>query len=91
MIETTETKFLPNGTAQRGREIYETQLRDKLEPEHFGKYLVIDIETGQYEIDEDHLTAVHRLIANKSDGKRFGMRIGYRTIGRFGGRRFEPR
>lgn len=35
--------------AVRGREIYEKRLRHQLEPGNTGKFLVIDIETGEYE------------------------------------------
>ena len=69
---------------RRGREIYETRLRDKLEPEHIGKYLVIDIETGEYEMDEDGDAASLRAYKKKPDGARYGMRIGYRAWGHIG-------
>ena len=39
--------------ARRGREIYKQQLRSQLEPDNIGKFLVIDIETGEYEMDAD--------------------------------------
>lgn len=71
----------------RGKEIYEKQLRQKLEPENIGKFLVIDIETGEYELDDDHLTASLRAYDKKPDGARYGMRIGYRTSGTLGGKR----
>ena len=70
--------------AARGREIYEKQLRDKLEPEHTGKFLVIDIETGEYEIDEDDLAASKRASRKRPGGARYGMRIGYSTSGTIG-------
>jgi hypothetical protein len=71
----------------RGKEIYEKQLKSKLEPEHIGKFLVIDIETGEYEMDEDDLAASLRAYDKKPEGARFGMRIGYRTSGTLGGKR----
>ncbi len=63
--------------ATRGREIYEQQLRGLLEPENTGKFLVIDIETGEYEIDEDDMTASMRTYQKRPDGVRYGMRISY--------------
>ena len=60
----------------RGQEIYETQLRSKLEPANLGKFLVIDIETGEYEIDDDDLAASRRASRKHPSGARFGMRIG---------------
>ena len=43
---------LPHGSiAARGKEIYSHQFREKVESQHKGKFLTIDIETGAYEID----------------------------------------
>lgn len=67
--------------AARGTEIYETQLKSKMEPQHIGKYLVIDVETGEYEIDENGEAASRRAYEKKPDGLRFGMRIGHRAWG----------
>ena len=70
--------------AARGREIYEKHLRQKLEPENAGKYLVIDIETGEYEMDEDGETASLRAYRKHPEGVRYGMRIGHRAWGHIG-------
>ena len=77
----------PDEIVTRGKEIYEQQLRDKLEAQNIGKFLVIDVETGEYEMDEDDLAASLRAYDKKPEGARFGMRIGYRTSGTLGGKR----
>jgi hypothetical protein len=79
-----QTQYSSDEIARRGREIYETQLRAKLEPEHTGKYLVIDVDTGEYEMDEDGNMASQRAFQKKPDGVRYGMRIGHRAWGRLG-------
>ena len=43
--------YTSEDVAARGKEIYQLQLRDKVEPEHKGKFWSVDIETGDYEID----------------------------------------
>ena len=68
----------------RGKEIYEKQLRQKLEAQNLGKFLVIDIETGDYEMDEDDVTASRKASRKKPGGARFGMRIGSPTSGTIG-------
>jgi hypothetical protein len=68
----------------RGKEIYEQQLKSKLEPQNIGKFLVIDIETGDYEMDEDDLTAALRAYKKSPDGARYEMLIGYATSGTIG-------
>lgn len=72
--------------AARAKAIYEQQIRDKVEPEQIGKYLVLDIETGAYEIDEDDIAVMKRASAKHPNGTLYGLRIGYRTMGRIGSR-----
>jgi len=38
---------------QRGQVLYDQQIRAQVETRHKGKFLVLDIETGNYEIDVD--------------------------------------
>jgi hypothetical protein len=71
---------------RRGSAEYESRIRAVVEREHFGKYLVLDIETGDYEIDEDHLAASDRAAKKHPGALLFAMRIGYRAGGRIGAR-----
>ena len=68
--------------ARQGREYYRRVLRAKLEPEHKGQYLVLDVETGEYELDEDECAALHRARANKPHTVFYILRVGYPTVGR---------
>lgn len=70
--------------ALRGRAIYEQQLRSLLEPANTGKYLVIDVVTGEYEIDEDGSAASLRAYHKRPEGARYGMQIGFPAWGRIG-------
>lgn len=63
--------------ARRAEEIYERDIRPKVESEHRGKFIVIDIESGDYEIDGKAIEATHRVMARHPDGERFLIRIGY--------------
>ncbi|HLX62089.1 MAG TPA: hypothetical protein VKX17_12480 [Planctomycetota bacterium] len=38
-----------------GEEIYRRDIRPKVMPRHKGKFLFLDIESGDYEMDEDDL------------------------------------
>lgn len=71
---------------ERGQAIYESRIRPLVERDHFGKYLVLDIETGDNEIDADHLAASDRAATKHPDALLFAMRIGYRAGGRIGAR-----
>ena len=75
------TDYTPQEISARGKALYETKLKAQLEPEHIGKYLVIDIETGDYEMGEDDFGVSQRAYQKNPSGIRFGMRIGFRTSG----------
>src|SRR5439155_25191428 len=71
--------------ARRGQEIYERQIREKLEQGSVGKIVAIDVETGDYEIDDDVLAAAHRVQARHPGAGIFTTRIGYNGVYGFGG------
>ncbi|MEP6753984.1 MAG: hypothetical protein ABJA67_00670 [Chthonomonadales bacterium] len=75
----------PSEIADRGRELYESKLRSLLEPLNSGKYIVIDIETGEYEMDVDGEVASARAREKRPNGIRYGMRIGHAAWGKVGG------
>ena len=45
---------------RRGQDIYEREIRPKVEAGNQGKFLVINTETGEYEMDADDLAAAKR-------------------------------
>jgi len=57
-----------------------------VEPENKGKYLIIDVAMGDYEMDADGLAASKRAKARFPDAPLYTMRIGYLTAYRLGGR-----
>jgi hypothetical protein len=64
--------------ARRGREIYQRDIKPTLQPEDDGKFVIIDIETGMYEIDSDERAAGDRLYARRPDAQPWTERVGYR-------------
>ena len=86
-------RYSAHEIVERGKAIYEQQIRPKVgKEENVGKFLIIDIETGEYEMDDDEIAAGKRAHARHPDGAFYGMRIGYATGGTLGGswRRTEP-
>lgn len=51
--------------ARRGDAIYDRDIGPRVGPEDEGKFVVIDIETGPYEIDRDELAVSDRLLAHR--------------------------
>lgn len=81
-----EATHSPEDIAARAREIYDRDIRARVEPTHLGKYLVVDILTGGYEIDEDELTVMKRAASKFPQGVFHLIRIGHRAVGRIGSR-----
>ncbi len=79
------TKYTPQEVESRGEAMYVRQIRNKVDPQHKGLFLVIDIETGDYEIDEDDLVATQQLLATHPNAVIYGLRIGFPTAYRIGG------
>jgi hypothetical protein len=73
-----------NELAVLGADIFDRQIRSALRPEDDGKFVAIDVETGDYEIDEDDYTAVARLRARKPTADVWLLRAGYPTTCRIG-------
>lgn len=71
--------------ATRGEALYDEKVRPHLKKKDHGKFAAIDIETGEYEIAKDLLTACHRLEARIPDPQTWAVRIGSRYLFSFGG------
>lgn len=72
--------------AQRARELYEKSIRQQVEiDENIGKMVIIDFESGDYEVDETGLKAARNLSAKHPNPRLFGIRIGYNVAVSFGG------
>ncbi len=81
---TGHSRYSSSEIAARGKDLYEREIRARVEAGNTGKYLVIDIDSGNYEIDEDKLAASDRAHGKHPDGALYAMRIGYRSMGRIG-------
>jgi hypothetical protein len=65
--------------ARLGGDIFDRQVRPGLRPEDDGKFVAIDVETGDYELDDDDYAAVARLRSRKPAADVWLMRAGYPT------------
>ena len=83
------TRYTNEEIAQLGNEIYQRQIRAQVLPHHKGKFLVLDIESGDYAIDDDDLSAEETLRARRPVGVLFGLRIGYTSAYTLSGRMIE--
>lgn len=72
--------------ARRAKQLYESNIRQKVEvEENIGKMVIIDIETGDYEVDKTGLQASRKLSKKHPNARLFGIRIGCNVAVSFGG------
>lgn len=72
--------------ARRAESLYDQQIRQEVErEENIGKMVIIDIATGEYEVDKTGLEAAKHLREKNPNGRLFGIRIGYKVAASIGG------
>ena len=64
MVFTSETSAVDD-VGRLGREAVDRHVRPKLRPEDDGKFIAIDVDTGEYEMDADDYAANMRLLARR--------------------------
>ncbi|HSG73403.1 MAG TPA: hypothetical protein VLA12_23510, partial [Planctomycetaceae bacterium] len=74
----------PEDIARRGDEIYERNLRSRLEPDQLGKIVAIDIESGDHAVADTALEAARDLRTRQPDAEVWLIRIGERGLHRIG-------
>ena len=69
---------------QRGNALYESKIRFQVEPNYLNKIVAINIETGDFEIGDDSLSAADRLFQRLPDAQPWCIRIGTGPVHRLG-------
>lgn len=70
--------------ARLGTELFERRIQPTLRPEDDGKFVALDIESGEFEIDADDYTAVMRLRGRVPTAEIWLACAGYPTAYRMG-------
>ena len=89
--EAAPPKYSKEEISDRGNKIYAEQIKSSVEPHDNGKFIVIDIESDDYEVDWKALVASRRLRERRPDSVRFLARVGLRAAYRMGWRPVRPR
>jgi hypothetical protein len=85
-MASTQPRYSKEEFARRGDAIYEKEILPKLSAKDVGKFLAIDIETGEYEIAGDEMKAGDELRRRRPDAQIWTVRIGYAAARSYGGR-----
>lgn len=72
--------------ADRGQKLYESGIRQQVEVGNTGKIVAIDIESGDFEVDDDVVPATNRLFERYPNAQPWVIRIGHRAVDHFGAR-----
>ena len=79
-----QPRYSKEEACRRGEEIYNRDIRAKVEADNEGKYVAIDIESGAWEMDADEVVTGDRLRSRLPDAQIWMTRVGYGYIRRFG-------
>lgn len=74
-----DSRLSSHEIAERGEALFQRNIRPLLHATDRGKFLVLDIETGDYEIDHDELAALGRMHAKSPSTQLYALRIGHPT------------
>ena len=89
-MASTTTPDLLAEEARLGQQAFDRHVRPRLTSEDDGKFVAVDIDTGEYEIDADDYAASERLLVRRPDARGWLLRVGEATTYRLG-RRAEVR
>jgi hypothetical protein len=87
-LNSNQTRPIPKDReiAKRGQDIYNRVIRDRVETlDNLGKIIAIDIETGNYEIDDNLLESTDRLHSQFPAAIIWAQRIGFNAVYAVGG------
>jgi hypothetical protein len=85
VMPSTSRRYSKEEFAQRGDAIFERTIRPHLRAQDEGKFVAIDIESGDFELNEDELEAGNRLRARLPQSQIWIVRVGSRSVHHFGG------
>ncbi len=74
-------RISPEEIGQRGEALY-APLRTEAEANHYGKFLSIDVETGEQAIGDTSQQAYNQILSRRPDAMLYMLRVGYRATGK---------
>ena len=84
-MATTKRRYSKEEFARRGDKLVETKVRPNLTTADKDKFVAIDIESGEYELDKDEMKAVARLRKRINDPQIWLVHVTLGYLHRFGG------
>lgn len=86
-----EMRYTDDEHGRLGDDMYEGKIKPLVQEGNHGRIVAIDVDSGDYELDDDSLPATMRLLARRPDAQIWCVRIGYPAVVHFGGSFSERR
>lgn len=83
--EEAEHVAIKEDVIARGKKIYDERLKGELEPEHAGRYVAVDPDTGRYFIGDASAEAVGAAHDAMPESRFYLKRVGYSAAHSIGG------
>ncbi len=83
----TPSRHPVDETGRLGDEIYDRDIRSKVEADHHGKYVAIDVDSGGWAVADTALAAADALRERHPAVDVWAVKVGYSTLRTFGGGR----
>ena len=83
-MNATESRRSPEEVARLGEVAFDRHVRPRLRPEDDGKFVAINVDTGDYEIDDDDYALVTRMHTRYPAADIWLMRAGCKAAYRIG-------
>ena len=71
--------YEPGEVAIRGEAMYRERIRSLVEPATKGSFVVIDVESGEYEVGAGDAAATRKLLDRRPDAVTYAIRVGHRA------------
>lgn len=84
MSNHTEEQRVADETVEAGKEVYDRQIRHLVEPDHNGRFLIVDVTTGGYHLADTDVEALEKAETANPAGRFYLLRVGYRSAYRIG-------
>lgn len=72
--------------SELGQRIYSEQIEPQMLPGDIGRFVVIDVDSGDFEIADRDVEATMKLMQRRAPGRFYGLRVGYKAAYRLGSR-----
>lgn len=80
----TDSAYTKEEIVRRGRDIYEREIRKRVERDHEGEFVAVDVKSGVWELGGDGLSASKLVLAREPHAAVCLLKVGQPTAYRIG-------